>query len=112
MNSLSTATNFDLYMKIVVGVFIPLTIMVAGFLYSSLTRLDDRQFQLQGSAVTEEKLSKTEERITDYIDTRISDLAQKMDNLADQQSDFIEAMSVQQSKTVDRLDRILENQSK
>jgi len=76
----------DIWSKVIIGVFIPLTVVSMGMLYNYLSKLDDRQFALQGSAITEEKLQKTETRIINYVDVRFGDLSQKIDNFSDQQS--------------------------
>lgn len=85
-NNPVTSSNFELMNKIVIGVFVPLVVAALTMLYTSFNKLDDRQFQLQGSAVTADELEKTQNRIIDYVDVRLGDLSSKIDNMADQQS--------------------------
>lgn len=85
-NNPVTSTNFELMNKIVIGVFVPLVVAALTMLYTSFNKLDDRQFQLQGSAVTADQLEKTQNRIIDYVDVRLGDLSSKIDNMADQQA--------------------------
>lgn len=76
----------DTWSKIIIGVFIPLMVVSMSMLYNYIAKLDERQYQLQGSAITETKLQKTETRIINYVDVRFGDLSQKIDNFSDQQA--------------------------
>lgn len=82
----TTSTNLEVWSKIVIGVFVPLVVAALTMLYTSFNKLDDRQFALQGSAITAEKLAKTETRITEYVNVRLNDLSSKLDNMSDQQA--------------------------
>lgn len=47
--------------------------------FTEMGKLEDRVYQLQREAVTEQKLSEVEKRLTTYMDVRISDLSMKQD---------------------------------
>lgn len=57
----------------------PFVLAFVTWMFAEIGKLDDRVFQLQRDAVTEQKLSEVEKRLTTYMDVRISDLSMKQD---------------------------------
>lgn len=86
MSTPTTSTNLELWSKIVIGVFVPLTVVALTMLYTSFNKLDDRQFALQGSAITADKLAKTEIRITEYVNVRLNGLESQINKVSEQQA--------------------------
>lgn len=57
----------------------PFIIVVLGWGYTYMNKLEERVYVLQSTAVTEQKLAQTESRIMNYLDIRLSDLNSKLD---------------------------------
>ena len=58
---------------------IPFLLLGVTWQQSQVQKLEDRIYQLQATAVTEQKLQTTKQEIISFVDTRIGDLNNKMD---------------------------------
>jgi hypothetical protein len=63
---------------------IPFLILGVTWQYNQVSRLEDRVYQLQATAVTEQKLQTTKQEIISFVDTRIGDVNNKLDLLLKQ----------------------------
>jgi hypothetical protein len=52
--------------------------------HNQVNKLEERMYQLQATAVTEQKLQTTKQEIISFVDTRIGDLNNKLDLLLKQ----------------------------
>lgn len=74
-NNLSLTSFLDLASKFI----LPFILAFITWQQSEMNKLEDRLYVLQRDAVTEQKLSDVEKRLTTYMDVRISDVAMKQD---------------------------------
>lgn len=58
---------------------IPFLVLGLTWQYNQVQKLEERIYQLQATAVTEQKLQTTKQEIISFVDTRIGDLNNKMD---------------------------------
>ena len=58
---------------------IPFLVLGLTWQQSQVQKLEERIYQLQATAVTEQKLQTTKQEIISFVDTRIGDLNNKMD---------------------------------
>jgi hypothetical protein len=58
---------------------IPFLILGITWQHNQVNKLEERMYQLQATAVTEQKLQTTKQEIISFVDTRIGDLNNKMD---------------------------------
>jgi Tfp pilus assembly protein PilO len=63
---------------------IPFLILGVTWQYNQVSRLEERVYQLQATAVTEQKLQTTKQEIISFVDIRISDVNTKLDLLLKQ----------------------------
>lgn len=57
----------------------PFLILGITWQQGQMDKLEERVYQLQATSVTEQKLATTKQEIISFVDTRISDLNNKMD---------------------------------
>ena len=58
---------------------IPFLLLGITWQHNQVNKLEERMYQLQATAVTEQKLQTTKQEIISFVDTRIGDLNNKMD---------------------------------
>ena len=63
----------------IVKLSIPLIVAALGWGFSYINKLEERIYNLQATAVTDQKLQQTEARIMSYLDVRLGDLSTKME---------------------------------
>lgn len=63
---------------------IPFLILGVTWQYNQVSRLEERVYQLQATAVTEQKLQTTKQEIISFVDVRIGDVNNKLDLLLKQ----------------------------
>lgn len=76
----------ELYKSSVHTIFIPLVFVLLTGMFTWMSKLEERQYVMQREAVTEQKLTTTEERILSHVDTRLRDLDSKLTIVIDQLS--------------------------
>ena len=83
MTTRNQQNNDDGGWKIVVDTIskflIPFLVLHLTWQPSQVKKLEERIYQLQATAVTEQKLQTTKQEIISFVDTRIGDLNNKMD---------------------------------
>lgn len=63
-----------------IGKFLmPFVVVALGWGYQYVNKLEERIYLLQSTAVTEQKLQSTEQRIMSYLDVRLGDLNTKLE---------------------------------
>lgn len=73
------STQLNNFLDISSKFIMPFILAFVTWMFTEMGKLDERVFQLQRDAVTEQKLSEVEKRLTTYMDVRISDLSMKQD---------------------------------
>lgn len=57
---------------------LPFVLVALGWMYSYLDKLEGRIYTLQANSVSEQKLQATEQRIMNYLDTRLGDISNQL----------------------------------
>lgn len=57
---------------------IPFALVVVGWMYQYMDKLEERIYTLQSTSVSEQKLQATEQRIMNYLDTRLGDISNQL----------------------------------
>lgn len=73
------ANTFSVFIDFASKFLIPFVMAFVAWQHTEMNKLEDRVYTLQRDAVTEQKLSDVEKRLTTYMDVRISDVAMKQD---------------------------------
>lgn len=71
--------SFGTFMDFASKFLLPFILAFITWQQTEMGKLEDRVYVLQRDAVTEQKLSDVEKRLTTYMDVRISDVAMKQD---------------------------------
>ena len=73
---ISTVSEF--YKTVAMNILLPLVMVALMGMVGWMSRLEERQYDLQREAVTEQKLGATENRIMSYMDVRMKDMDNKL----------------------------------
>lgn len=74
-----TQGGFILFLDFASKFLLPFVLAFVAWQQTEFNKLEDRVYMLQRDAVTEQKLSDVEKRLTTYMDVRISDVAMKQE---------------------------------
>lgn len=79
MSSQENEGGWKVFVDTVSKFLIPFLILGITWQHNQVNKLEERIYQLQATAVTEQKLQTTKQEIISFVDTRIGDLNNKMD---------------------------------
>jgi hypothetical protein len=71
-------TVSEFYKTVAMNILLPLVMVALMGMVGWMSRLEERQYDLQREAVTEQKLGATENRIMNYMDVRMKDMDNKL----------------------------------
>lgn len=71
-------TVSEFYKTVAMNILLPLVMVAIMGMVGWMSRLEERQYDLQREAVTEQKLGATENRIMSYMDVRMKDMDNKL----------------------------------
>lgn len=71
-------TVSEFYKTVAMNILLPLVMVALMGMVGWMSRLEERQYDLQREAVTEQKLGATENRIMSYMDVRMKDMDNKL----------------------------------
>ena len=79
MGSQENEGGWKVFVDTISKFLIPFLILGITWQHNQVNKLEERIYQLQATAVTEQKLQNTKQEIISFVDTRIGDLNNKMD---------------------------------
>jgi hypothetical protein len=79
MGSQENEGGWKVFVDTISKFLIPFLILGITWQHNQVNKLEERIYQLQATAVTEQKLQTTKQEIISFVDTRIGDLNNKMD---------------------------------
>ena len=88
----------EFYKSVAMNILLPLVMLAIAGMVGWLSKLEERQYDLQREAVTEQKLGATENRIMNYMDVRMKDMDNKL-NLMIRQLELLSYKSNTQTKS-------------